>query len=60
MQFSFKQSLIKAAKAFLIFLLPFLVDQFIVNVPNVAQLTIGGALIIIVDYLKRKYAGKNS
>jgi len=52
MKYNFKIGLQHVIKYFVIFALPFLVDQFIVNVPQVAQLTVGAVLVGIVNYLK--------
>ena len=54
MNYSYQQTLIKGLKYFVIFVVPFLVDQFIVNYPGIAQLTVGGVLVLLVDYLKNK------
>ena len=51
-KFSYKQSLLKAVKYVILFGLPVIVDQFIISYPAVAQLTVGGLLVILVNYLK--------
>jgi len=56
MEYSFKKGAYKIVKYFLIFLLPFLVDQFIVSYPAIAQITIGALLVGIVNFLKIKFA----
>ena len=53
-KFSFKKMLVKGLKYFVIFLLPFLVDKFIISYPEFAQLTIGGLLVMIMNWLKIK------
>ena len=55
-EFSYKQNLLKGVKYLVIFILPFLVDQFIVSYPQVAQLTIGAGLVMLVNWLKN-YVG---
>jgi len=45
---------LKGVKYFILFLLPVLVDRFIVNYPEIAQLTIGGALVMGYNFLKVK------
>ena len=52
--YSFKTGLGKAVKYVIIFLLPQLVDQFIVSYPEYAQLSIGGLLVLLSNYLKVK------
>jgi len=46
--------LLKGVKYFILFALPWLVDQFIVSYPAVAQLTIGGLLVMLANFLKLK------
>ena len=50
--FSFKQNIVKGIKYFVIFLIPVLVDKFIVSYPEIGQLTIGGLLVMAVNFLK--------
>jgi hypothetical protein len=52
--YSLKKTIIKVVKYLVLFVLPILVDKFIVEYPQIAQLTIGGLLILIVDWLKHK------
>jgi len=52
--YSFKKTIGKVIKYFIIFLLPVLVDQFIVQYPEIAQLTVGAILVGVVNYLKVK------
>jgi len=42
----------KGIKYFAIFLLPVLIDTFIVEYPQWSQLTIGGLLVMVANYLK--------
>ncbi|MCK9578692.1 hypothetical protein M0R01_04660 [bacterium] len=53
--YSFKITLLKGIKYFVLFGLPVLVSCFIQNFPWIAQLTVGGILTIICDFLKHKY-----
>jgi len=50
--YSFKLTLLKGLKYFVIFLLPVLVDQFVIAYPVVAQLSIGGLLVMGTNWLK--------
>lgn len=54
MEFSYKTMLWKGVKNLIIFGLPFLVTQFIDNFPAYANLTIGGILKMIVNWLQVK------
>ena len=54
MDYSYAKTLKKGVKYFVIFILPFLVDKLIVSYPEIAQLTIGGILVMLADYAKRK------
>jgi len=44
----------KMIKYFVIFVLPVLVDKFIIAYPWIAQMTIGALLVGLVDWLKHK------
>jgi hypothetical protein len=55
MEFSYKITLQKGIKYFVIFAFPFLVDQFILTMPDIANLTIGACLLMLVNMLKVKY-----
>jgi hypothetical protein len=55
MEFSYKITLQKGVKYFVVFALPFLVDQFILVMPDIANLTIGACLLMLVNMLKVKY-----
>jgi len=52
--YSVKITILKGLKYFIIFLLPFLVDRFIFSFPELAQLTLGGMLVMLSNYLKVK------
>jgi hypothetical protein len=52
--FDIKITLKKAVRYFVLFLLPVLIDKFIVQYPEIAQLTVGALLVIAYDILKRK------
>lgn len=54
MKYSLKIGLVKALKYIAIFALPLLVDQFVVAFPQFAQLTVGGILVMLANYLKIK------
>lgn len=54
-EYSLKITLAKGLKYFVVFALPFLVSQFIVAMPDIANLTIGAGLLMIVNVLKAKY-----
>jgi len=50
MTYSFKKGLIKALTAIAIFGIPF----FVTNFPDIANLTIGAVLTLLVNYIKIK------
>jgi hypothetical protein len=54
MKYSLKIGLLKALKYIAIFALPMLVDKFVVAYPQLAQLTVGGILVMLANYLKIK------
>jgi len=54
MNYSIKTGLLKIVKYFLIFLLPFLVDAFIIQFPEIAQLSVGALLVGLVNLIKVK------
>jgi len=54
MKYSLKIGLLKALKYIAIFALPVLVNQFVVAYPQLAQLTVGGILVMLTNYLKIK------
>ena len=55
MEFSYKITLLKGIKYLVVFALPFLVDSFILAMPDIANLTIGACLLMLVNVLKAKY-----
>jgi hypothetical protein len=55
MQYSIKEGLIKFVKYIVIFALPVLVDKFVVSYPEIAQLTVGGLLVVLVNWLKVRF-----
>lgn len=55
MKYSWKIGLKKTAITALLFLLPVLIDQFIIKYPEIAQITVGGILVFIANFLKVKY-----
>ena len=54
MEYSYKKTLIKGLKYLACFVLPVLVNYFIVAYPEWAQLTVGGLLVMGLDFAKRK------
>lgn len=59
-KYSFKIGLMKGLKFFAIFALPVIVTGFIENFPNWANLTIGGILVMIVNFIKVKAQEKDN
>ena len=51
MRYKFSKGLIKGIVSIIIFAIPFLINQF----PDIANLTIGGAGIMLVNFIKIKY-----
>jgi len=60
MKYSFKKTLLKMAKYLVLFGAPFLVNQFIVEYPEYAQLSVGVVLVGLVNLLKVKFGVKYS
>ncbi len=58
MKYSFKKTLIKAVKYFVIFVIPFAVDKWIISYPEIAQLSLGAILVGVVNFLKIKVGVK--
>ena len=54
MNYSFKTTLGKMVKYFVLFAIPVLVDKFIVVYPEYAQITVGALLVGLVNFLKVK------
>jgi hypothetical protein len=48
MKYSFERGLLKGLTTIVVFAIP----VFLTNFPEIAQLTIGGLLIMLVNYLK--------
>ena len=55
MRYDWKIGATKALKFIVIFLVPVLVDNFIVAFPEIAQLTVGGLLVFLVNWLKIQF-----
>lgn len=51
-QYSFKKGIIKGIKYFVIFLIPVLIDKLAIDFAPIYQLTLGGLLVILYNYLK--------
>lgn len=54
MAYSYKKTLQKGLKYFVLFALPILVDRFIIAMPDIANLTLGVLLVMLCNYLKVK------
>jgi len=54
MNFSIKTMFVKGVKYAVIFALPMLVNAFIFEFPDIAQITVGGLLVMLVNFLKIK------
>ena len=52
MKYSLLKGVIKSLKYTVLFSLPFLVDGFLISFPQLAQLTVGGLLVLLLNYLK--------
>lgn len=52
MQYSIKKGFLKALTTVVLFALPIAVDQFVVSYPEYAQLTLGGLLVMGMNYIK--------
>ena len=55
MEFSYKIMWLKGLKYIIVFALPFLVDAFIMTMPDIANLTIGTCLLMLVNVAKNKH-----
>jgi len=55
MEFSYKIMWQKGLKYFVAFVFPFLVDSFIMAMPDIANLTIGACLLMLCNYLKVRF-----
>ena len=54
-EFSWKQNIGKGIKYLVIFVIPVLVDKFVVVYPEWSQLTIGALLVMLVNVAKVKW-----
>ena len=54
-KYDWKVGLSKGFKYVVIFLVPVIIDKFIVAYPELAQLTVGGLLVMLVNFIKIKY-----
>lgn len=52
MKYDWRITVWKMVKYFIIFIIPFLVDQFLIHYPQVAQITIGAVLVGISNWGK--------
>jgi len=52
MKFSYKTMVLKGLKYVVLFGIPFAVDQFIFAFPEITQLSVGGLLVMVANYLK--------
>lgn len=57
-QYSLAKTFGKGIKYFIIFALPIMADKLIVAYPDWAQLTVGGLLVMLVNWLKVSVAPK--
>ena len=53
-RYSVRTGIEKVVKYFVIFLLPVLVNEFVVQYPQIAQLSVGALLVGLVNFLKVK------
>jgi len=58
MKYSIKIGIKKVIKGMIIFALPVLFNQFIVEYPQIAQLTVGGLLLGLVNLIKIKLGAR--
>lgn len=56
--FSWKKMLWKGIKSFICFAVAILIDKFIIAYPEWAQLTVGGVLIMFINWLKIQWSIK--
>lgn len=54
MKYSFIKGLLKSLKVVALFVVPVLINAFIVEYPEIAQLTLGGILVLAWNFLKVK------
>lgn len=53
-EFDYKIMIKKGIKAFILFSLPILVDKFIIDYPELAQISLGSCLSMLANYVKIK------
>ncbi|KKL55450.1 hypothetical protein LCGC14_2255300 [marine sediment metagenome] len=58
MNYSYAKTLKKGIKYFVLFGLPWLVSVFIKEMPEIANISIGGLLVMATNWLKNKYGVK--
>jgi hypothetical protein len=58
MNYDIKIGIKKALKYIVIFVLPALLDRFVIEYPEIAQLSISGLLVIILNWMKIKLGVK--
>ena len=58
MEYSYKKTGLKMLKVLVLFIIPVLVNQFVVQYPEIAQLTVGSLLYGLSNLLREKYAVK--
>ena len=58
MKYSILKGIKKGVQVLILFLIPALIDDFIIAYPQIAQLTVGGLLVMGVNYLKIKFSLK--
>ena len=58
MNYDYKKTLKKGLQFAVAFVIPFLINAFIAELPQVANITIGGLLLMLVNMLKHKYGMK--
>jgi len=58
LKYSIKKGIIKGLKYFVIFLIPVIIDKVAISFPVFWQMTTGGVIVIIYNYLKIKVISK--
>ena len=58
MKYSIKRGISKVIKGMIIFALPVLANEFIIEYPQIAQLTVGGLLLGLVNLIKIKLGAR--
>jgi len=54
MEYSVKKGVGKVIKYFVLFVIPFLVNQFVIQYPDLAQLSVGALLVGVANWAKVK------